>query len=322
MNMRNGFIPAVSGDTEVVNEDLGLDLYSNFPDDVIEIPSGIGEKKRGRPKKDPTGVGMTPIIGTSSVELNHTQTNEPYRDLYKETDNIIRSTIGQIDQLTGEMKTDLDGVRSSKTLKRKYDYISMIAGTLGTMYNGKITAARELNNTITKCNEFELKRAKELNSASGANVSDEQRLAEMYSAFIGNPNPNGMSVLGPNTLAMTTPNMNIIRSDYIEPSNQYSGIDNGYLEYMQNMTPDQRLMSLENNPNVKQVVMVNQAQGTQVFQMMDMQTGEVVNGVPTLDSMFLQDTNLDFTTMIATNTNLNESYPIVFVGQKPMEIGY
>lgn len=302
---------------QIIDEDLGINLYDGFSDDDAVISITPEKRKPGRPKKNQVS---TPIITgdeyQSTVELNPAQSNEPFRNQYKETEDILNKTIAQIDIVANELKVDLDEVRSSKSLKRKYDYISMMSSSIGTMLNSKITAVREINSNISKCNDLELKRAKEINGATGAAKTDEQRIAELYSAFVSAPTAQIAPILGPSTLDMTSYNNPMIRGV------DYSDTQSGLASYVANMSPEQRLMHVENDPNVKQVVLVDQLKGTQSFQMMNLMTGEILQGVPVMDPMFLQDTQLDFTNMVARNNNINETYPIVFAGQKPAEIGY
>ena len=49
---------------------------------------------------------------------------------------------------------------------------------------------------------------------------------------------------------------------------------------------------------------------------MDMTTGQVINGLPTRDPMFLEDTTIDLRNKIAKNINLNETYPVVVINNE------
>ena len=54
------------------------------------------------------------------------------------------------------------------------------------------------------------------------------------------------------------------------------------------------------------------------FEIMDMSTMQPVPNVDKYDNSFLEDTHMDFINAIATNVNIGESYPIVFIGGDPI----
>lgn len=263
--------------------------------------------KRGRPKKKDT---EDIIYADSDRKLSATESNVPYEEKYKETNNVLKGAIFQLDQGIEEINADINYIRSSKTLKRKYDYLGVLQGTKGSYINTKITAARELNNTITKCNELELKRVKELHLAD--KVDDDKAILDTYNAFINTPVGTNYSALGPTTTQMTINDSGSIIPATIASSN----VDMGYQNYLNNPTSIQHMMQLESNPNVQQVVVYNQATGAKSFEIMDMSTGEVLQNVEKNDVMFLEDTTIDVRNRIAKNINLNETYPLIIVGSK------
>ena len=219
-----------------------------------------GKKKRGRPRKGQASstdlfsspshmvqAGESFITTDDKRELSLMESTEPIEKKYTETNNILRSAIMQLDSSMAQVQEDIDYVRHAKTLRNKYQYLSLLQGSMGTMIANKISAARELNNTISKCNDFEMKRYKE-NKASASNIDDDQRVMEMYKAFVNtpvssNPFPNvsQMAVSGSPVMATALGNQ-----------------DDNFTNYMNNMTPAQQTMYLEGNPNIQQVVVYNQ----------------------------------------------------------------
>ena len=180
---------------------------------------------------------------------------------------------------------------------------------------------KELNSVISKCNELELRRAKELKELE--NQDDDKRIMDLYNAMISMPvggqvgMMNGFSTpLGPNTFEMTyagnpnSPTPNVVTT--------VDGQDAGYQNYIQNKTPAQNMMLLDSNPNIQQVVVHNRATGQSYFEIMDMSTMTPVPNTDKYDNSFLEDTHMDFTNNIATNVNLGESYPIVQIGGDPI----
>lgn len=238
----------------------------------------------------------------------------PYSEKYEETTNVLKGTVLQIEAGLNEMERDLAGIRASRTLKRKYDYIAQIQGTMGQYLNAKITAIREINNTISKCNDLELKRRKELNLAANEQNSDKS-IMDMYNAFISMPTGNqGVNPLGP-----TVDQFTLTGGSVGIPVVTGTGVvdeEAGMRDFINNMSPAQRLTMYEKDPNVQQVVVYDNATGARYFEVMNLATGEVIPNVDKRDMMFMDDTVLDLQAGVATNINLNESYPIVEIGQR------
>lgn len=281
------------------------------------------KRKRGRPKKDQGPVftdapHMTTQIASdfntennkSKRDLSFMESNEPYEKKYQETTNILRSAILQLDNAMMDLQSDIQQVRLAKTMRGKWQYLPNMQKSLSDMISNKIAAARELNNTISKCNELEIKRFKEVKSANAASdQDDDQRVMEMYKAFVStpvsqNPFPNisQMAVAGSPTQVQ-----------------QIGSSDNGFNAYMTNLTPKQNSMYIESDPNIQQVVVYNQETGARYFDVIDMTTGQSVPNAEKHDTMFLEDTTIDLKNKVARNVNIGETYPLVIVGQPLMQ---
>lgn len=280
-----------------------------------------GKKKRGRPRKGQASstdlfsspshmvqAGESFITTDDKRELSLMESTEPIEKKYAETNNILRSAIMQLDSSMAQVQEDIDYVRHAKTLRNKYQYLSLLQGSMGTMIANKISAARELNNTISKCNDFEMKRYKE-NKASASNIDDDQRVMEMYKAFVNtpvssNPFPNvsQMAVSGSPVMATALGNQ-----------------DDNFTNYMNNMSPAQQTMYLEGNPNIQQVVVYNQETGARYFDVIDMTTGQSVPNAEKHDVMFLEDVTIDLKNKVARNVNIGETYPLVVIGEPIMQ---
>lgn len=291
------------------------------------------KKKGGRPRKN-TGDGpalftapphMGEVItdsisedGKSKRDLTFLETNESYETKYMETNAILRSAIAQLDAGIIDIQGDIDDVRSAKTLRNKFNNLSLLQSNLGSYISNKIAAARELNNTIAKCNDMELKRYKEMKASAAADQDDDQRIMEMYKAFVNVPAGNAgftpigsapsTNVMGPSLSSMTLPSNNLIGAGIGSADAQYN-------QYLQNLTPSQNMMLLESDPNIQQVVVYNQETGARYFEVMNIATGDVVPNAEKHDAMFLEDVTIDLTNKVARNINLGETYPLVVVGQ-------
>lgn len=271
--------------------------------DILPTVTQSAPEETNKRKKTTTRRKINTDTGERDSEFSE---NEPYAKQYAETTGKLKEAIAQVDMSLNELQSDVNQIRSSRTLKKKYDYLAMMEGTMGQFINTKVTALREINNTITKCNELELRRAKDLKMAE-TQQNDDKTIMDMYNAFIHTPVSSGMT-LGANMQDISTNNIPINTS--------YGGDaeDVGYQNYMNNLNPAQKLMMYENDPDVKQVVMYDEASGARWFEIMNTRTNEIIPGADKHDMMFMEDTILDLNNDIAKNLNLGETYPIVRVG--------
>lgn len=297
---------------------IGLGLSTKNTNDLeYSVSMNITEeeptkKKSSKKKKEqlfssPGHMVTETLDSAPKKEFNFIDTNEPYANKYKETDNILKSAIMQIDVSMAELNNDISYIRNSKLLKKKYDYLSMMQGAMGNLLGNKIAAARELNNTISKCQDFELKRYKENKAALAGEQDEDKKIMDMYQAFVNTPVSSGTPMLGPSMSDMTINNSGLITSTL--------GGNDIYSQYHNNMTPSQNMMHLDLNPDIKQVVVYNQETGARYFEVMNLATGEVVPNAEKHDSMFLEGVTIDIKNNIARNIDLGETYPLVVVGQ-------
>ena len=282
--------------------------------------------KRSKPKKNTKKLsdGSEVVLAEPEEEGNNDilATNEPYKNSYIETDNMLKTAIIQIDIMNNDIKNDIDAIRASKTLKNKFNYITDMTATSGTLLGTKITAIRELNSTIKACHDLELRRIKELKLAAGDEQDDDRRMMDMYSAFINTP--IGNYSLGPGSIDMTANNGimsggdigSIVRADM-----SYSN-DAGYNNYVANMTPVQNAMRLENNPDIITVVKYNSETGQRWFDIINKNTGDSVPNVPRPDEFLLENLHINVSAGICRDTQLDRTYPLVVIGNNPSIMQY
>lgn len=277
---------------------------------IVGTGNEIPAKKPGRPKKNKEE--------NTTPDLPMTASNVPYKETYAETDNILRQAIGELGKAATEIGQDLDDIRASRTLRKKYDYISALQSSRATVINTIVSAAREMNNSIKNSHELDLKRAKDMR-LSEAEKDDVKSIQDMYNAFVSMPvqqnmgNPQFMSPLGPMTSDLTMAGNNI--NGYLPVSG--ADIDAGYNNYMNNMTPEQLTMLIEENPHINQVITYNPETGAADFEVYNSETGQFIQGVPKKSAeMFMQDMQFDFQNMQAHSNNLNESYEVIYVDTK------
>lgn len=297
-----GFKFTVRKDNEPSRTPLDLSIVNDIPTEV--------KKRRGRPRK-------TEVDGNSIVRDQKSNDEETSAlSTYEETTNMLKGTLLQIDQLSAQIKQEFDSVSSNRTLKNKYSTMADLSENLVSLVNAKINAISKINDAISKSNDLDYKREKD-RRAIQSNVNDDKYLMDMYNAFIQNPSGlNNRAMLGPSSIDATLAGDNIVRvaDNQLQQQDAFNP-DNGYLSYVANMTPEQRLMAIEDNPNIKMCVVFDASTGNKVFQMMDMSTGQAVPGLPVRDQMFMEDTTIDIKNHIAKNINLNETYPLVIINE-------
>lgn len=247
-------------------------------------------KKRGRPKKQDDSTGIVKAEVVSDV-----------LDDYRETNNLVRQTINEIDTLTVELKEEMDTIRSSRTLKNKYMYLTNLSGNVGALLSTKIQAIRELNSVIKTANDLQYKKQKDMLVNS---QDTDQQIYSMYNAFVNSPVNSGasaMGLLGPSTTQMSLMGSGIVRADS-------GNLDSQYNNFQSNMSPEQRMMILEDQ--VKEVIVYDKATGQKYFDVVD-RSGNSVPNVPRKDPMFLQDYVINSSFTSARNNNLNSVLPVV-----------
>ena len=269
-----------------------------------ELPAEVEntqKKKRTRKKES------TDIVKAEGEVLPATETIHTYDD----TNRILKETITEIDVVTVDIKNELDKVRSSKTMKSKYNYISQLSGNIGMMLSTKVAAVRELNNSIKNSNELDYKKQKDMDAINSQN--NDLAIQNLYNAFISNPANQGIA--GKTALGPTTMDMSVAGSTNIVRVGGDNSLDNAYQNFKSNMSPEVNRMILESNPNIKDVVVYDQATGNKYFDVVDMSTNQSVPNVPVRDAMFLEDCTIDTRNRIARNVNLNEVYPLIILNE-------
>lgn len=297
---------ANSGGVDVSFSFFSSDNAKNIPDKTDIIANS--KKKTTKPKVAVNGEVVpdrlvNPIPGATVAETDYAST-------YNETNNLIRGAIIQADELSAEVKQDLDSVRASKTIKNKYTYITNLAATAGSLITTKIAAIKELNSTITQAHNLELNRMKTL-KLNEAETNDDMRMMDIYSAFVNTP-------VGSYTPA--TPNIQDLTLGVNNPNGSVSGVEMVVSNPVQALTPEQNRMRMESNANIQVVVRYDQTSGQRCFDVIDKSTGMSVPNYPRPDNFLLEDTTIDVHTGIARNRNINAVWPLVISGNNTMNI--
>lgn len=299
-----GFSFTTVKEDEPSNNKMVVAVDNNVPD------VGIKPRKRRTKKSDSTEVDVNSsgIIRPDGVEVLDT----PTINTYFETATMIKDAMMQIDQVASEIKAELDNVRQSRTLKSKYNVMTGLAGNISDLLSAKVTAIKELNNCISKSNEMDYRREKDRREAQGEGGSDDRAIMDMYRSIVNAPQfiANDPSML-PNTPMPQpmTSSTGIIRGTGENNAN----VDQGYVNYMANMSPEMANMLYEQNPDIKECVIFDASTGAKWFQVMNMKTNQPIPGASAHDQMFMEDTVLDLKNKMAKNSNINETYPLIVI---------
>lgn len=284
----------------------------NLNNDAPVADLHYNKKKKGRPKKESSKIinGDNVILADqkSDRELSVFESKTSYADTYDETNQLLKSTLQQMDIIQGELTTDLEQIRASRTLKKKYDYMAQIGGTISGILNTKISAIRELNKSITDAHNLDFKKFKEL-KINESDKDDNKSIMEMYKAFISTPVGTYNAPAMPSPVDLTSINMNgVVRADILD-SNE------SYVQQYNTVSPEQNMMLMEDNPDVSTVVKLDDTTGQMWFDVINLQTQESISNTPKPDAMFLDGITLDRYNKIARDRNLNRVYPLIIMNE-------
>lgn len=146
-----------------VNFGTGMNLFGGLMGKEVmahksELPVEAPKKSKiKKPKVDENGVVLVEKALEGTVDgLNVVD----YADTYEDTNLLLRGTIGQIDQLSIDLKADLDEVRGSRAIRGKHKTITEINTAMSALLSTRLSAIKELNSSINKINDMNYKKAK------------------------------------------------------------------------------------------------------------------------------------------------------------------
>ena len=311
-----GLIQVVTRERDIDEDSIkrmtdGLDalIEKDHDDGVYVTDVEEPKKKRGRPRKSDK-VEMVHV--NSDREMSMMETNQPYITTYADTTQQLKNTINGIDMMASQIEHDLQMVRASRTLKKKYDYICELTSAAGSLVSN-ISALREINSAITNAHRLDQARMKQNKEIAG--VDDDKAIMDMYNAFVNTPVgtmqalPPGFSIPasalnGPNGLAI---NRNGMTEDQM------------YDNFVQNPSPEMSAIRMEMNPNIKTVVVYNQETQEKYFDIVDVSTGQSVPGIERPSDRLLARMDINLRDGIARNIDANLSYDLVIVGNRRID---
>lgn len=310
---------------------------------TIKIDDNIDTEKKRSSKSNKKEENLHSPMGKEAVingnEITTRSNGEVVEDIptintYFETASMIKQSMDQIDTVMIDIKKELDDVRRSRTLKSKYNVMVGLAGNLSDLMNARISAIKELNNCISKSNDMDYKRQKDRKEAMmGAGGGDELAVMNLYKTMVSDPGivlgqagqkiPDYMikqmqqQMNGGVTNGMANVS-GIVRGTESTPINNNNMSfdptqDQGYINYMANMPPAMNALLMEQNPDIKEVVVFDASTGAKWFQVMNTKTNQVIPNMQVTDQMFMEDTTLNIKNRTAQNINLGKVYPLVVI---------
>ena len=269
------------------------------------------KRKRGRPKKNEQQNNAVEILPNNNQQSSNTvslcQTSEPYIDTFSETNDMLKYSIMQLDVLTNDVKNELDNIRNSKTLKGKYKYISELCSTASSLVSSKISAIKEINAVTNNCHKLELQRLKDVKNSVANQQDDDKYITDLYNAYINTP-IGGVNPALQYTSSNVAGNMPVLLGGL---NTTQTNEEQNFQNFMNNLTPEQNRMIIGDNPNIETVVVYDPNTGDKAFEVIDTNTGLSVPNYPRPNNNLLDDTSIDISTGIASNSNIGQNWKVV-----------
>ena len=300
------------------NPDAFVKESKDYKEHTIEkvVAEVVEDKPKRKKKNELVKGGSTSIAPANAPEnnnLNFLQSDISYMTAYQETNEQLDSAIKELNMLGSEVMGELVKVKSSKTLKNKYNYINDMTATVTNIISTKIGAIKEKNKTINDVNNMELRRMKEL-KIDTSQEDDNARIANLYDAFVNTPigTYGGQNILGPSLADMTlmggAPDMNRM------------AIGNDQAQWEQGLNPAENRMLLEAKGLVETVVFYDQTSGNRWFEIVDKNTKQPVPNVEKPDDSYIWELDINVNGGFAKDANRNVIYPLIVVNGQDQSI--
>lgn len=295
----------------------------------VEVPKKRGP---GRPPKNSYNNANVYTDTETIVKANKTTSPEAqYEKGYMATTKLLYGSIGQADTLYQTIENELQEMRERPTKggKMRSQIMADYMGTQVGLINTKVNAIRELDSIRHKINDLVMKKMQIDKDTKDEN--SDKAVMDAYYALVNASNyglPHMQAPLSPtsintgvNLAGNRLDTTSLIGADIVpaNPDMQAlpgSAMDGSFEDYKNNLTPIQRKMILDNDPNIKTVVVYDQSTGRKYFDVINIQTGQSVPGVTRPGDFLLDNMRIDARNGIAVNSNVNQSYPLVIIGSR------
>lgn len=274
--------------------------------EMTVVTETIDETKKKRSKKNevaPIPNTATPIVASTS--MSYIQENIPYASAYADTNQQLDETINALNMLGTDIVTDLNMVRSNKTLRNKYSIVNEMTQTATSIISTKLAAIKEKNSTINNINKLELDRLKQI-KVSASEEDDNTRIANLYDAFINTPIGAGPGILGPSM-------QDIITGGQSGPSVPMMSLGNDQQMWEAGLNPAENRMLLEAKGSIETVVMYDSVSGNRWFEVVDRMTRQPVPNVEKPDNTYIYDLDINIRGGFAKDSNRGATYPLICI---------
>lgn len=289
-------------------------------DDVV-VPEA---RKRGRPRKDANLPATTcgsaivrPGDNNGNKPLSGTVENVPTSYTYMETTAMLHNALAQIDSVSGELMAEFEMVRANRAIKNKYGILNGLSENIGDLIANKIAAIKEINNSISKSNELDYKRYRDNKDALNAQ-NDDKYVSDLYTGFLNSNNGQNNTMNLPGMSAGMYGSSGIVRAD-LGGTRDLGNVQ--YTNYIANVTPEERLMLMEGNNNIRQAMVYDADTGNKAFQYFDFSDPShpvPQPGLPTYSDILLDQFTVDLANRKAKSVNLKETMDLIVTNSNGM----
>lgn len=296
------------------------------PSDPPEPPKKRGP---GRPPKNKDANNIYTDIVTGDT-LTDKRKQKKYKDelekAYSPNAKMLVGVIAQAEQIHQNIEEELSHFRERKAYggTRRSESMSNLMSTQASLLSTKISAIRELNSIRNKINDLDMKHNQITKDANDQN--SDKAVIDAYTALLNAPN-YGLKPIQPIVSPMSLNTGSNMQGQMLNTFNLSNGIvtesnpnDQNFMDrsndpqfnnYVENLTPVQKRMILEHNPDIHTVVIYNQSSGTKRFEVMNVKTKQILQGVDKPGDFLLDGIQIDTINAIAKNKDTNEIYPLV-----------
>lgn len=292
-------------------------------DGVVTIEQEPKRKRGpGRPPKDPNSNSnmYTDIVLADDPKKTNKSMEKQIEKGYDVTTKLLYTAINQADLMYGDINQELNNFRTNKSYggRNRMQHMSDFMNTQVSLINTKVNAIRELNSSRNKINDLILK-AKQMMKDQGEENSD-KAVMDSYYALINAPRyglPAFNQALAPSSI---NTGFNLqgaqLQGTEIITADGDNRPDQSFENYKNNLTPVQKRMIAEKDPNIKTVVVYDQSTGMKYFDVVDVTTGQSIPGIQKPAEFLLDSMRVDLRNGIAVNSNANMSFPLVIIGSR------
>ena len=274
---------------------------------IQELPATSGadrvvKAKTVKEKKKSSSEDTEVVIPQATTSMSYIQDNIPYANSYTETNRQLNDAIQELTILERDVLGDIAMVRSSKTLKNKFNYLNDMTGNAVNIINTKLSAIKEINKTTNDIHNLEIRRVKEL-KLSMSQEDDNTRLANLYNAFVSTPIGVGPGMLGPGA-------QDLMVAGGGQDISRYAIGDMNDANWESSLDPSNRRMVLDAKGVLETIVIYDEATGDRRFAAIDKNTGAEIPGVETPDNSTIYELDINVRGGFAKDSNRNVIYPL------------